>query len=320
MTAVFLLLVFVDLPTIVIMVSYICMLVLILAMVPLLSMIAMDYIQEGKNVNFGLARGLGSLAYASSAVVLGQLSERINASTIAYVFAISAILLVILLHFLPDSQIGEVKRETKSESSVVEIIFRYRIFFFLLVGFSLMYGGATSLSTYLINIVTRLGGDKTLYGVGIFCMSSGELPIMAITPRLMKKYDSISLLMVAALAYIVRNVVICIAPSLPIVFLGLMIQSVSYGLFTGVITYYITEHLAKPDQMMGQTLLGIMGSGVGCGLGNFVGGVLQDMYGLSMLYVFCCIITVLGSAIVIMTGFISKQHVHNRKYIRKGAM
>ena len=85
--------------------------------------------------------------------------------------------------------------------------------------------------------------------------------------------------MVAAFFYIIRNFTICLAPSLPVLFIGMMIQSLSYGLLTAVITYYVTYNLKSHDQMMGQTMIGIMTSGVGSTIGNLFGGILQDQYG-----------------------------------------
>ena len=106
-----------------------------------------------------------------------------------------------------------------------------------------MFAAATSLSTYLINVVKNLGGNTSLYGVAIFFMAASEMPVMAITPRLIRRYDSITLIMVAAFFYIIRNFTICLAPSLPVLFIGMMMQSLSYGLLTAVITYYVTYNL-----------------------------------------------------------------------------
>ena len=68
-----------------------------------------------------------------------------------------------------------------------------------------MFAAATSLSTYLINVVKNLGGNTSLYGVAIFFMAASEMPVMTITPRLIRRYDSITLIMVAAFFYIIRN-------------------------------------------------------------------------------------------------------------------
>ena len=59
----------------------------------------------GKDINFGLARGLGSFSYASSAFLMGYLVEWLEPSVIYIVFIVSSILFIINLLILPNSTI-----------------------------------------------------------------------------------------------------------------------------------------------------------------------------------------------------------------------
>ena len=149
-----------------------------------------------------------------------------------------------------------------------------------------MFSGATAIGTYLINIVKNLGGNTSLYGVAMFAMAFSELPVMMTVPKLMKKFNSVTLILVASIFYLCRNYTIGLAPNLIVLIIGMMFQGLSYGLFTGVITYYVTYNLETQDQMSGQTMIGIMTSGIGSTLGNVLGGVLQDTIGLNALFVF----------------------------------
>ena len=80
-----------------------------------------------------------------------------------------------------------------------------------------------------------------------------------------------------------------------------MFQGLSYGLFTGVITYYVTYNLDAKDQLAGQTLIGIMTSGIGSTLGNVLGGILQDTFGLDYMFMFIYIVTITGALIIFTT-------------------
>ena len=99
-----------------------------------------------------------------------------------------------------------------------------------------MFSGATAIGTYLINIVKSLGGNTSLYGVAMFAMAFSELPVMMTVPKLMKKFNSVTLILVASIFYICRNYTIGLAPNLIVLIIGMMFQGLSYGLFTGVIT------------------------------------------------------------------------------------
>ena len=309
LVVIFMVLALFELPTVFIMVLYMMLWSMLISTVPFLSMIAMNYIQSGETLNFGFARGLGSVSYAVSAMMLGRLIEYLNPTVLAYVFFIAIILALVVLYWLPDCQVQV--QSAKKEGNILGIIKKYKVFFFLLLGFSCTFAASTTLSTYLVNIVRKLGGSTSLYGVAVFFMAASEMPVMTITPRLIRKFDSVTLIMVAAFCYILRNFTICLAPNLPILFIGMLMQSMSYGLMTAVITYYVTYNLESHDQMMGQTMIGIMSSGLGSMIGNIFGGVLQDTFGIQSMLIFACTITVIGVIITFITGFYSKKLARN---------
>lgn len=295
----FLCLALLPLPTFLIMFLYISLICFVVSNVPFLSTICMDYLKTGHYINFGLSRGLGSVSYAMSAVVLGQLIERMNPTIIAYVFIVTGILLLALLFSMPDCAVE--RKENEQAIDMWTFIKKYKIFLLILLGFACAFSASTALSTYLINIVKKLGGNTSLYGVAIFAMAASEMPIMAITHSLLKKFKSETLLLVAISCYILRNFTICLAPHLIVLFIGMMFQSVSYGLFTAVITYYVNDYIQMEHQMMGQTMIGIMTTGIGSTIGNVFGGILQDTLGLNSMLIFACLMTLSGVFIVFAT-------------------
>ncbi len=300
MVIIFASLVFLPLPTIIIMILYMSLTCLMVSNVPFLSMICTQYLKEGQYINFGLSRGLGSVSYAATAIVIGRMIDFINPTIIGYIHCISSILLLILLFSMPDSSM-DTTDEKDDSISIFQIINQYKTFFFILVGFAFSSGASTSLTTYLIDIVKNLGGNTSLYGIAVFCMAASEMPFMAITHSLLKKYKSETLILAASLFYLARNFTICLAPSLPILLIGMMFQGCSYGLFTATITYYVNDYLDPKHHMMGQTMIGMMSTGLGSSIGNLCGGVLQDHFGLNNMLVFACTLTIIGVIIVFFT-------------------
>lgn len=72
-TGCYVILAFFPFPPLIVTVVYMVIYALYLSMSPLLQVMASDYIQAGQDVNFGLARGLGSVAWALGALILGFL-------------------------------------------------------------------------------------------------------------------------------------------------------------------------------------------------------------------------------------------------------
>ena len=293
----FLLISFVKVPVFLLMLIYIANLTMFLAGVPLLSTIAMNYNARGIDLNFGLSRGMGSVSYATSAVVLSRLVDWLNPNWLSVVYAVSAVLFLICIHTLPDYE--EEKSEQKKTGSILNVVRKYRTLTLVLIGWAFAFAASTSLSTYLINVVEHLGGDTTIYGFAIFAMASSEMPAMAVTRKLMRRYDAMSLILVAGISYIFRNIMVALAPNLIFLFAGMLFQSVTYGLLTSVLTYYVADTCEKQDQVMGQTLIGMMTTGLGSMMGNVLGGVLQDAFGINAMLMFVTVSTVVGIVIMV---------------------
>ena len=237
------------------------------------------------------------MSYATSAVVLSRLVDWLNPNWLSVVYVVSAVLFLICIHTLPDYE--EEKSEQKKTGSILNVVRKYRTLTLVLIGWAFAFAASTSLSTYLINVVEHLGGNTTIYGFAIFAMASSEMPAMAVTRKLMHRYDAMSLILVAGISYIFRNIMVALAPNLIFLFAGMLFQSVTYGLLTSVLTYYVADTCEKQDQVMGQTLIGMMTTGLGSMMGNVLGGVLQDAFGINAMLMFVTISTVVGIVIMV---------------------
>ena len=214
-------------------------------------------------------------------------------------FVVGMVLLLVDLYTIEEIAINS-DAKTDTHISVFKFIKTYRFYFVILLGFGITFGASAMLSTYLINIVKSLGGTTSFYGIAVFAMAASELPFMAITHTLLKHFKSEQLFVVAGIMYLVRNLLICLAPNLPILILGMLSQGASYGLFTATITYYVSDHIDRKHEMMGQTMISMMSTGLGSFMGNVMGGLLQDCFGLSIMLIAGLIMTLIGSLILVV--------------------
>ncbi len=158
---------------------------------------------------------------------------------------------------------------------------------------------SSCMSTYMINIIDKIGMSQSLLGVCLFMMAASELPMMMMAPRLKSRFGLMPVLLIAALAYGVRNICIATADSMMMLIIGLIFQGMSYGVFTALITDYAGSALAAEDRMLGQSWIAISTTGIGGTIGNLFGGMLQDVFGLSVLLKLCIVITVIGIMIAV---------------------
>lgn len=312
---------FLPMPTILIMGLFVISYAVNLAAMPLLSSVAMNYAEEGKNVSFGPARGIGSICYAISAILFTQAASMFSASILSVIYIIGTVFLGILLLRMPQTGASEKKDESSREKSgsMLSVFRKYPVFIVMLTGFGLLFSVQTALGTYLIRLIENLNGTPSLYGICIFAMAASELPFMSIAPKLIKKYGTEPLLLAAALLYLARNLLPACANSLPLLILGLMFQGCSFGLLTAVMTVHISKAMDREDQILGQSLFILFTNGVGAALGNLAGGVIQDTFGLDFLLNLSVSVTLIGvllavaaSGSVLIPRLIRKARFHKR--------
>lgn len=298
MAAVFILLAYMPMPAVAVMAGYTVIYCLYMGTYSFLQVMASDYTAAGMDINFGLARGLGSASWAIAALLLGMAVDATSPAVTGAAFMAATAVMVLLMRTMPvaPSQTGS---EEKGGSAIA-VLKDYPVFFMILLGFTLCKVGMTPLLTYLPNIMTNLGGSTGMFGVAIFVMALSETPVMAMAGRWMEKVDILTLTVIGGIAYVARNFIICFATSVPMLMVGMVFQGFSYGLLTVVAAYYAMYRLKGSDQAMGQTMTTVMTNGFGSTIGNVAGGVLQDTLGINSMYIFACGMTVLGALVIIM--------------------
>ena len=68
---------------------------------------------------------------------------------------------------------------------------------------------------------------------------------MALLPFFKRYVSTENLLLFAIIMYLARNIIICMAPSIPVLLFGIALQGASYGIFTASITSKTTAFLQK---------------------------------------------------------------------------
>lgn len=318
MCATFVLISFLPVPHVVIMVVYIYIYAMLMSLPPMLSQVAMGYVRRGQQLNFGLARGTGSISYAITAVVASRLVEGLNPLVLAPFFVIASAITLFLANTLPgyteeapapkhDEANGNASAPAEKPVGLLGFVKRYPLLMLVLLGFCLDFIASSPLSVYLINIVENLGGDTAILGIGTFCMAASELPMMTLMPRLRRKLGTGALFMIAAVAYVIRNGLVCTATSVPMVLVGLVFQGLSYGILMSLLSYYVAEECGVADELLGQTFIAVMTTGIGASVGNLLSGVLIDSFGIGAMLTFALGATIAGSATLFAAGVLQRR-------------
>ena len=136
---------------------------------PMNTLISVELENRIGNINYGAARGTGSLVYSFVAVALGYLVERRGFQILPWVNLFFIVLQALMLAVLSRSVRYDLPAEPKivcagSQRYYSDFFRENRRFFGLLPGIVLLFFAQNLVTNYLINVVREVGGDTSDMG------------------------------------------------------------------------------------------------------------------------------------------------------------
>ena len=267
----------------------------IIIMQPLINGLVFEFVNNGIFVNFGVTRGIGSVAYALISYFLGVLVERLGPVAIPYVSFLLILGLFICLFMVKDLRKLAVKKDEKrkrvdkknagNNAKLSDFIRDYKRFLGYLLGILLIFTYHTMFNNYLIHVVTRLGGTSKSMGLAIFIAAVLELPVMGLFTIMVKKTGIRKLLFVSAFFFVLKAIGALIATNMGMLYVDQMLQIFAYAIMIPASVNYINIVMKEKDRVKGQAYT-TSAMTAGAVIGNLLGGTLIDVYGVfSMLWI-----------------------------------
>lgn len=273
--------------------------------IPYLNSIAFIYEKVGFKINYGLGRGVGSAAYAIAALIIGQLINFKDASILPIWLLIMAVLDVIVIATLQVPEDEEETKEVKEESKVSYTAFfkKYSNIMLVVLALILLFFTHMLINNYMINIVEAIGGDAGSQGTATFIQALVELPPMFAFVYLLKKFRIDTLMIVAAISWAIKDILILIAPNMTVYYFAMILQMFSYAIVVPASVYFADQYIDSEDRNQGQTIMGAAGT-IGGLLASFIGGILLSVLSVrATLYV--------GMAVAVLGAILMVVGVHN---------
>ena len=273
--------------------------------IPYLNSIAFIYEKVGFKINYGLGRGVGSAAYAIAALIIGQLINFKDASILPIWLLVMAVLDVIVIATLQVPEDEEETKEVKEESKVSYTAFfkKYSNIMLVVLALILLFFTHMLINNYMINIVEAIGGDAGSQGTATFIQALVELPPMFAFVYLLKKFRIDTLMIVAAISWAIKDILILIAPNMTVYYFAMVLQMFSYAIVVPASVYFADQYIDSEDRNQGQTIMGAAGT-IGGLLASFIGGILLSVLSVrATLYV--------GMAVAVLGAILMVVGVHN---------
>lgn len=247
------------------------------AMVSLTNALSVACNGAGYRIDYGAARGVGSLASALSALAAGHILADLGAGWMLLFLLLFRLLSVVSFLGYPRVQKTAGREEAMPQScSVPEFFARYRWYCASLAGvlFLGMYLAMTE--NYMVAIMEPLGGDSGSAGTALFLSSFVGAPVIFFFDRIRSRLPDDRLLRLAALTFLLRSVLVCLATRVGHIYLIQLLQVTSYSFLGPVQVTYAAARVRPCDMVKGQAFI-TAAYALGCSLGNFAGGQLLPL-------------------------------------------
>ena len=271
------------------------------AMMPLLNAICVSYHHQGYAINYGLARGIGSFAYSVAALVIGKVIADFGADWMIWIVLVLLLANIGITLRYPKAEKAESLEEEKSDScSLLEFFRRYRWYCVSLLGVMLLAMFHAMTENYLIEVVGTLGGDSSSVGVALFIATLAEMFVLVYFDRVRKYVPINQLLKLSGLSFLLKSVLLLLAPSITAIYVIQLLQATSYGFLSPTQLYYANNKIAPADMVKGQAFITASYT-LGCAIGNFTGGQLLEVFNVTALLIAGVAMAAMGTLILCVT-------------------
>lgn len=265
---------------------------------PLINSLVFEFVNRGIFINFGITRGIGSVAYAVLSYLLGVLVERFGGSVVPYISVVVICLFLLSFLFVKDPE--KMEKEEKIEmKQTLETEKMKPSFWGFLCGILCMFAFHTMFNIYLIHIVTSVGGTSKSMGTAIFLAAILELPVMGMFAFLVKKVRIQILISISAIFFVVKAILAYFATNMAMLYVDQVLQMFGYAVFIPASVYYVNAIMQQKTRLKGQAYI-TSAMTAGAVVGNVTGGILIDLYGVKEMLLISVIFAMIGCICILL--------------------
>lgn len=271
-------------------------------MLPFISAANFYYISNGIEINYGLARGVGSLFFAVMTIIVGNLVSSFGDCTILLSGLIGAVAFLIPIILLPyDSKFDHTKAKEEDSDLQTSFFKKYPQFSLSLIAFVLIMAIHNNTNTFFLQIIQSVGASNKELGKALFIAAMSELPVMFGFSWIIKKFKTKTLLLISALAFAMKTATYLISTNISGIYFGQVLQLFSFALFISSCVYYTQERMAKTDSQLGQSMAASAVT-LGSVIGSLSGGFLIKEYSISTNLSVMIVLALAAFAVLFVAG------------------
>lgn len=268
-----------------------------------------DATYNGLTINYGVSRGMGSLAYVIISLVLGMLITNTSVTAVPIaglcigVFQIAAFAAFYGMSGAGTKSSAGFKDESAGSTqdagmTIGRFILTYKRFSLILAGTVLVFYAHNVVCNFLINITSNVGSGTGGMGFLNGFMAFVEIPVMLAYSRFFGKKDTAQVLRFAFVMFTAKAIAIAAAPNMLLLTGAFVLQAPSFALYTAAIVLYIDDVIPHEDSAKAQSL-GFTMTTFSSVFAGTIGGMLYDHTSVSATLWIAAAVSAIGSLVAV---------------------
>jgi len=273
------------------------------ALVPVLNELNFYLEASGCEMNFGVARALGSLGYSVMSAVAGTIVELygVRMVPILTMIVIAAVFILLCLYevFFKKGTLKPKEKKQESTGGMIAFMKANPAFTIVSLGGLFLTFNTIITANYLLQILQNVGGDTSDMGLGLALAGAVEIPVMFLYHRYSRRFSSAAMLKASAIGYILKHVILLFSTNYAMVMFSQLFQMVSFALYLPASVAYAHDCIPAQDSVKGQALMHAMQTGAGL-FASIAGGFVIDQLGIKALLILCVVMAGIGTVLVFL--------------------
>ena len=265
-----------------------------------------DGVYCGYDIDYGIARSMGSAGYVVTSFVVGALCEQISPRIVPAAGLVICILQYVTFRrysgylkkeapgYNGPERYGQDGAEENNALPMLEFLLANKRFCMILAGTVLVFYAHNTLCNFFINVVRNAGGTTSDMGMLNGLMALFETPVIFFYSRITHRWKTSSVLRFGFLMFTVKAAALAAAASVGQIAAALLLQAPSFGLYTGAIVVYVNHTIAHDDSGKAQSLAFTM-TMLSNVFASTISGHLYDVMPVSTVMWIACAVSAAGS-------------------------
>lgn len=225
-------------------------------------------------VNFGAVRSVGSLAYAVTAAVYGQLFDIFGSISLPIAMAVSCAVLVPLAMLCPNPQISEKQKKDGQFAVAFKSLMSNKRFVLMVICYALAVLPTGAATTYYALHIRQLGGTAGDVGLALLILAGSEFVTMPFYKKLENKFGAEKLLVFAFFMYGVKNVCIGLSTNVTVAIFASATQGLCFSFSLPGVQSYVDQITPREYSATAQMVSNTGGQIISQILGLAIAGVM----------------------------------------------